>query len=276
MHLCMLFATLGGVCFGEVSVHLPNSNTTTSFPSLQARFGPNLPQGGLVGLLHLADPITACNSTRPPPERNRTYIALIERGEHCEFGAKVKNAQLAGYAAAIVYDNIADDPLRPMDSNLGDISIPSVFVTKGAGLFMASAPEGTTVTLYRDQKPQWPAFVITGLAVFLTVVCMICIFIYTRRRARMSSRAGPGALLLTQKEFSRLPTRRLAVNSDADTCCICLEEYTPGALLVDLPCKHAFHKDCIAPWLLNRRRTCPICKRDPFPGEHTRLLSEPA
>ena len=31
---------------------------------------------------------------------------------------------------------------------------------------------------------------------------------------------------------------------------------------MSLPCGHEFHADCITPWLVNRRRTCPICKGD--------------
>jgi hypothetical protein len=31
---------------------------------------------------------------------------------------------------------------------------------------------------------------------------------------------------------------------------------------MSLPCGHEFHADCITPWLVTRRRTCPICKGD--------------
>jgi hypothetical protein len=31
---------------------------------------------------------------------------------------------------------------------------------------------------------------------------------------------------------------------------------------MSLPCGHEFHVDCITPWLVTRRRTCPICKGD--------------
>jgi len=46
-------------------------------------------------------------------------------------------------------------------------------------------------------------------------------------------------------------------------CVVCLEEYVDGeSRVMSLPCGHEFHADCITPWLVNRRRTCPICKGD--------------
>lgn len=46
-------------------------------------------------------------------------------------------------------------------------------------------------------------------------------------------------------------------------CVVCLEEYVDGvSQVMSLPCGHEFHADCITPWLVTRRRTCPICKGD--------------
>lgn len=46
-------------------------------------------------------------------------------------------------------------------------------------------------------------------------------------------------------------------------CVVCLEEYIDGeSKVMSLPCGHEFHAECITPWLVNRRRTCPICKGD--------------
>ncbi|KAH7073299.1 RING-9 protein [Paraphoma chrysanthemicola] len=46
-------------------------------------------------------------------------------------------------------------------------------------------------------------------------------------------------------------------------CVVCLDEYVDGvSQVMSLPCGHEFHAECITPWLVTRRRTCPICKGD--------------
>lgn len=34
-----------------------------------------------------------------------------------------------------------------------------------------------------------------------------------------------------------------------DTCCVCRNEFTAGAEVVQLPCEHCFDEACIMPWL---------------------------
>lgn len=45
-----------------------------------------------------------------------------------------------------------------------------------------------------------------------------------------------------------------------EECCICLELFTDGQLLVKLPCGHFFHAECISSWLVGRD-FCPLCKQ---------------
>lgn len=43
-------------------------------------------------------------------------------------------------------------------------------------------------------------------------------------------------------------------------CVICLEEYTYGASISQLPCLHHAHTECMEDWL-KRQSVCPVCKR---------------
>ncbi|KAG6425416.1 hypothetical protein SASPL_115851 [Salvia splendens] len=45
-------------------------------------------------------------------------------------------------------------------------------------------------------------------------------------------------------------------------CSICLEDFDISSDAASVtPCKHYFHKDCLAPWL-RRKKTCPMCRRE--------------
>lgn len=62
---------------------------------------------GVCGALHVADPPDACSSLQfvvRSNETEKTRLALIIRGG-CAFEDKVRNAQNAGFRAAIVYDD---------------------------------------------------------------------------------------------------------------------------------------------------------------------------
>merc|ERR1719189_2759978 len=52
---------------------------------------------------------------------------------------------------------------------------------------------------------------------------------------------------------------------DIVECCICLEELDPDTMVVQLPCKHAFHRGCAETWLTRcptfRFAKCPMCRQ---------------
>lgn len=67
---------------------------------------------------------------------------------------------------------------------------------------------------------------------------------------------------LSRRHLKLLKTIKFKKNeSPYETCAICIEDYADGDKLRLLPCSHAYHCKCIDPWLLDNRRTCPICKR---------------
>jgi hypothetical protein len=44
-----------------------------------------------------------------------------------------------------------------------------------------------------------------------------------------------------------------------NTCSVCKEDFIIGSKMMDLPCNHYFHEECIMPWL-NQHDSCPICR----------------
>jgi hypothetical protein len=48
------------------------------------------------------------------------------------------------------------------------------------------------------------------------------------------------------------------------TCALCIDDYEKGDIIRELKCGHLFHADCVDEWLLQVRRSCPVCNRDAF------------
>lgn len=80
----------------------------------------------------------------------------------------------------------------------------------------------------------------------------------------VESQLAPSRSLQTEKPGSTpKPAKRKRYTGRQVECVVCLEEYVDGeSRVMSLPCGHEFHVDCITPWLVTRRRTCPICKGD--------------
>ena len=49
-------------------------------------------------------------------------------------------------------------------------------------------------------------------------------------------------------------------DDDGETCAICLVEFEDDERIKVLRCEHAFHAECIDPWL-HRHNVCPMCKQ---------------
>lgn len=78
----------------------------------------------------------------------------------------------------------------------------------------------------------------------------------------------PGAA--KNNEFCSFPTVP-ASECGVDQCAICIEDVGPNDQLAQLPCKHAFHGNCVARWLVQagkhaqgERQCCPLCCRRVF------------
>ncbi|EIE26828.1 hypothetical protein COCSUDRAFT_59336 [Coccomyxa subellipsoidea C-169] len=75
----------------------------------------------------------------------------------------------------------------------------------------------------------------------------------------VESRKGASA-----QQIEHLPTVIVGasgVGPDKECKCpICLEDFSPGAVLHRLPCTHQFHRDCVDKWL-TQKATCPICQQ---------------
>ncbi|XP_010444496.1 PREDICTED: E3 ubiquitin ligase BIG BROTHER-like [Camelina sativa] len=70
--------------------------------------------------------------------------------------------------------------------------------------------------------------------------------------------------LPTQKYRRKTWWRRRSFVPDKNECSICTVSYEKGDKITMLPCKHAFHKDCISNWL-KENKVCCECQAEVNP-----------
>jgi len=64
---------------------------------------------------------------------------------------------------------------------------------------------------------------------------------------------------ISDRVMNQLPRTRISSQSTKTDCRICMEAFSPASTVIRLPCKHAFHEDCVKPWF-GENRTCPVCR----------------
>ena len=92
------------------------------------------------------------------------------------------------------------------------------------------------------------------------------------RHAIACARAGLPTVLF--KPGMDRNTRDTSDSGNREECSICLDEYTAGTPLLQLPCRHLFHPACIRSWFQGHN-FCPLCKFV-LTGRVTRAASEAA
>ncbi|XP_010557559.1 PREDICTED: E3 ubiquitin-protein ligase RING1-like [Tarenaya hassleriana] len=66
----------------------------------------------------------------------------------------------------------------------------------------------------------------------------------------------------SKSAIDALPTVKVTedmLNSDMNQCAVCMDEFEKGSAAKQMPCKHAYHQDCLLPWL-QLHNSCPVCR----------------
>ncbi|XP_021274786.1 receptor homology region, transmembrane domain- and RING domain-containing protein 1 [Herrania umbratica] len=241
-----------------------------SFADLPAKFARGMNNSAVCGALEVADPLDACTRLRNEFGSNRTdwvKFALIIRGD-CSFEEKIRNAQSAGFSAAIVYDDRNGGNLVYMMMDPKGIEVQAVFVSKSAGEFLKDHAKGEMgeCCIYRQLNGRaWTVFAICFLSLVVIAAFLVIAFIGPRSLSNWRGRNSVKSV--DTKMVEALPrvtfsSARLSQCCTGETCAICLEDYKDGEILKVLPCQHDFHSSCVESWLTKWGTFCPVCKLD--------------
>ncbi|XP_072970872.1 receptor homology region, transmembrane domain- and RING domain-containing protein 1-like [Typha angustifolia] len=264
----LLFLLLG---LGNGCLILSGRGISKSFDAMEATFAPAVGESGESGILFSAEPLDACSPVSEVFNSSKSPFLLIIRGG-CTFDDKIRNAQSAGFKAAIVYDNQDQDRLVSMAGTRDGINIPAVFISKSSGEVLQGYAGRLDLDLLLIPSYKGEAWSIMAIS-FISLLAMssvlatcFCLQKHSVRHQRprvsqvqefsgMSSR-------LVKAMPSLIFTSALEDNCTSKTCAICLEDYCVGEKLRLLPCCHKFHATCVDSWLTTWRTFCPVCKQD--------------
>lgn len=62
-----------------------------------------------------------------------------------------------------------------------------------------------------------------------------------------------------QDKIDSLPTVSVDEENAGTECKVCQEEFSRNENVLEMPCKHLYHSNCIVPWL-KLHDTCPVCR----------------
>ncbi|KAF8941692.1 hypothetical protein BGZ58_000028 [Dissophora ornata] len=185
--------------------------------------------------------------------------------------------QASGAKAVIVGDNQKSGLITMYArEDTSDVLIPSVFITQNhyreLRYFSMELGKGFLVKILPDEI-DWPVLDVIIFIILSPAFVVLFLFFLWKIRVRQQRLAD----LAPPEVVSNLPTKVFfqakAHDNDPVECVICLEDYKDGDELRILPCRHEYHVPCIDSWLTNRKKFCPICKRDICtPTESTPLL----
>lgn len=182
--LVACLVTMEGVR-AEVVVR-PWRKEAITLEDMEATFGLTVPNHGLRGKLHIAEPLNACKPlTNGPSAKEKNPFVVIGSGQ-CNNVLKVKNAQNAGFMAVLLF-NVEDEPeFINMEGNATDITVYAVAVSKNSGRILLKEAEDTRTDCYLMPSVDFRNWTGMEIAAFIfvslcVVVLALAMFLCVRR-----------------------------------------------------------------------------------------------
>jgi len=132
-----------------------------------------------------------------------------------------------------------DQFLQSLISNLTGMHGPGQFQ------FMMGGPPGSNVMYGNPGDYAW------GRGGFDAIVTQL-----------LNQMEGAGPPKMEKEDISSLPSIQVTRQhiDQKVQCSVCWDDFKLDETVIQLPCEHIFHKDCITPWL-ELHATCPVCRK---------------
>ena len=211
------------------------------------------------------------------------WVALVKRGE-CTFAQKIEFAYQSGATAIIVYNEVAGDHLVPMNydkkygpgmvtammSNTNYVDIEGYAPTQNdpTRLMWMTIMAGAPVVNNSFERIVIATISVSFLILLALSVGWVIIYYFQRFRVmHRRYKAQRQRQDMAERAIKMLKTRKLKRSdklvNEEESCPICIEDFTSGDVVHELPCHHHYCKKCIEPWIITKG-TCPMCKINIF------------
>ena len=167
-----------------------------------------------------------------------------------------------------LYPRDANSP-QPLDLPIDDLSGILASLLQGMHGTLVNGPAGgpniqlSPLTLIHQMLN--PAAARSGDAVY-TQEALDRVISQLMEQHSTSTAPGPASeSAITSLPRIKLEESKLDSNGKAE-CSICMDSVSKGDEVVELPCKHWFHGDCVGAWL-REHDTCPQCRRGIMPKD---------
>lgn len=112
-----------------------------------------------------------------------------------------------------------------------------------------------------DLLKKWAVDFIILKFVFFSIIQIILVLLCTPKSSQFQC-LFPVISVTLRRIYGHNFFMERRTNTFQQCCCICLEEYQDdwSKQILELPCDHWFHRDCLNMWLEGKERVCPICK----------------
>ncbi|KAL6660463.1 hypothetical protein ACP70R_002009 [Stipagrostis hirtigluma subsp. patula] len=229
-------------------VRLHSSSFSFTFLDAPARFGPRVGADGICGSLRAADPAEACAPIKKRGGGGRgaggMAFVLIARG-NCSFEDKVREAQKAGFDAAVVYDDEEKASLYSMVGDSEGIHIPAIFVSKMAGETLKKFARGEDGECCINSSMDETAgtVLVMSFVSLVVIISVLASFMFARNCRLLRHGVDNRPPYVKKHVVEKLPCSEYIVpcsigNNSQEACAICLEDYNNGDMVRHLPCKH--------------------------------------